>query len=151
MQFPNPLYGRFPVWKPEPVPAVKMAGDLEVRLVNFTTEILDPVGLVKLTNGQMGSNYQWDGSDVRTVFHFAYHSPRGTNERWEISDAELSDATGNVLRDSGWPGGKRVDFVGTLWPDEAAWRLKLELTPDFGYPPEKTRSVEFLVKPPKAE
>jgi hypothetical protein len=37
MRLPNPLYGRFPQWKPEPVPAVKFAGDVEVRLENFMT------------------------------------------------------------------------------------------------------------------
>ena len=35
----NPLYGHFPEWKPEPLPTVKRAGDLEVRLVNLMTGI----------------------------------------------------------------------------------------------------------------
>jgi len=33
LRFQNPLYGRFPQWQPEPLPATKMAGDVQVTLL----------------------------------------------------------------------------------------------------------------------
>ena len=62
---------------------------------------------------------------------------RETNEPWVLHAAELSDAPGNVLRDSyrdAFSHNSRQPplvevfhppLQGTLWPDEAAWRLKL--------------------------
>ena len=113
IRIPNPLYGRFPQWQPEPVPAVKMAGDLEVHLEHFLT--------------LPGRN----GEEARTIFDFALKSAsRGPKETWVIHSGELSDATGNHLlldlRETGEVKSRNL-FTGTLWPDETAWRLRLEL------------------------
>jgi hypothetical protein len=78
-------------------------------------------------------------------------SPSGTSAIWEFFSAELSDATGNVLRNEsftvrfngGFPPKQFVSLPymdtiqGTLWPDEAAWRLKLEFKREFGLAPEE--------------
>jgi hypothetical protein len=137
MQFPNPLYGRFPQWNPEPVPAMKKAGDLEVRLEKLMTGVLDLANPFILTNGIPRYNYRpaIQGRDVKTFFDVAFHSPRATNEGWMIQIAELSDATGNVLYRS--HSGEWGYFGGTLWPDEAAWRLKLDLKRSSGHSPEE--------------
>jgi hypothetical protein len=125
VRIPNPLYKHYPQWKPEPVPAVKMASDVEVRLDDF----------------KAGPQPDYTG------FHVSIRSPRGTNERWALHGLELSDATGNVLRE-----GPRILMLeyhplpeqsfnsgirGSLWPDEPAWRLKLEIKRASGFAPEE--------------
>ena len=156
VRFANPLYGRFPQWKPEPLPAVKKAGDLEVRLEKIMTGVVEFGGQTRKYHPAQG------GENAVTLFDAMIHSPRGTNEQWIIQSAQLSDATGNVLqRFEGiidylgrpaqlsdatgkvLPGlfyeyGYRHAITGTLWPDEAAWRLRLELKRTRGYAPGET-------------
>jgi hypothetical protein len=152
MRFPNPLYRRYPQWKPEPVPAVKMAGDLEVRLESFMTGIWDRTAPKMISNAMPAYNFlpAKQGREVKTVFDVAYHSPRGTNEVWMTQSVELSDATGNVLRGQLFrfdQSGEADSIGGTLWPDEAAWRLKLELKRSFGYLPEELATFKNVPVP----
>jgi hypothetical protein len=149
IRIPNPLYGNYPEWKPEPVPAVKKVGDLEVRL--------DYLMAVRRVGGE--STINPDGSlgipyNPGTKFDFSVRSSRGTNEMWVLQSAELSDATGNVVRDTwfqwsynafqGYARPQLTEWAaysesvhGTLWPDEAAWRLKLEFKRASGFAPEE--------------
>jgi hypothetical protein len=141
--FPNPVYGHFPQWKPEPVPAVKRTGDLEVRLDEFNTGTENAGGYVVHANGSRGLPREaaTKGQNTKTIFDFSFSSPRGTNEVWAPQSAELSDATGNVLVAKAFRGGLQSahseSIRGTLWPDEAAWRLKLEVKRAGGYAPEE--------------
>jgi hypothetical protein len=152
ISFTNPLYGHFPEWKPEPVPAVKKAGDLEVRLVKLMTGIELSGRSPVLANGKQGIGFQpaQKGIHLATLFDVLLTSARGTNEEWVVQNAELSDATGNVLAfpsnhsSSGdnvspmtFSGEYRLSIPGTLWPDEAAWRLKLELKRKSGFAPDE--------------
>jgi len=151
--FPNPCYGQFPAWKPEPLPAVKEAGDLEVRLGDFTTGAWVNGGVFVKANESGGHHVTpaVRGQDTVTAFDVSLMSPSGTSAIWEFFSAELSDATGNVLRNEsftvrfngGFPPKQFVSLPymdtiqGTLWPDEAAWRLKLEFKREFGLAPEE--------------
>jgi hypothetical protein len=82
-----------------------------------------------------------------TRFDVTLSSTRGTNETWALHCAELSDATGNVLRQESrnvfleYHIPPKPSFTssipGTLWPDEAAWRLKLEFKRASGFAPEE--------------
>ena len=131
VRFPNPLYDRFPQWQPQPLPLVKPAGDVEVRLQDFITGVLvRPYVNTDYRPGQKGEG-------VSTLFDLSLKS-RGTNEVWEIASADLSDATGNrihAMPNEGLiTGPNRSSFKGVLPPDEAAWRLKVELKRTFPYP-----------------
>jgi len=148
ISIPNPLYGKYPQWKPEPIPAVKRAGDLEVRLDDFMAVRQVGGGSTIKADGSLGIPY-----NPGTKFDFSVRSSRGTNEVWGLQSAELGDATGNVLK--AWYGSIPLEvqgfpppqlnewaaysqsFEGTLWPDEAAWRLKLELKHASGFGPEE--------------
>ena len=166
VKVPNPLYGKYPQWKPEPIPAVKKAGDLEVRLDDFVTGSQVGGATVAKANGSW--NLPFDraekGQKTATGFDFSVRFSRGTNEVWVLHSAELSDATGNVLRNTllqtliepfegygppqlaGW-GAYSESIHGTLWPDEAAWRLKLEFKRASGFAPEEVVTFKDVPVP----
>src|SRR6185503_11494910 len=91
----------------------------------------------------------------------SWRSAKGTNETWVEHSSELRDVTGNVLRGGSSSLGSLFyfrpptapDWVpyssslwGTLWPDENAWRLKLEFKRTSGFAPEEL--VTFKVPVP---
>jgi hypothetical protein len=122
VSFPNPLYGRFAQWHPEALPITKQSGDLKVRL-----NALRP--------GFKGFGVDFDAD---------YHQPEATNRMWSLLSADLSDATGNRMHVSSLLNSARFheptgwkSLLGRLWPDEAAWRLKLEFKRGTGYAPEE--------------
>jgi hypothetical protein len=120
----NPLFKSFPQWQPDPPGAVKMAGDLEVRIAEFSRE----------------------------QHVLAISSPRGTNEAWEVHNEELSDITGNVQRKPpGYyrPRGKSLMWLGPrLWQGEQAWRYKVELKRCRSYMPEDLVTFNNVAVPP---
>jgi hypothetical protein len=118
VRLPNPFFGHFPQWQPESLPAVKMAGDLEVRVDGVTVSALPP----SYATAQVG-------------FTVACKSPPvGAKGSWKLHTARLSDATGNsLLLDN--DGGYILDYAagcsfafpsGLLWPHESAYLLELE-------------------------
>ena len=161
ISIPNPLYGNYPQWKPEPVPTVKKAGDLEVRLDDLVTTNRAG-GAIIMANGSVGHPFQ-----PATKFAFSVRSSSETNEEWVLESAELDDATGNVLRYSSttsfsstmmaFAGYHRPQqnewaaysesFAGTLWPGEAAWRLKLEFKRALGFAPEEVVTFKNVPVP----
>jgi hypothetical protein len=95
VRFANPLFGKFPVWQPEPVPAVKQAGDLNVRLHSFTSDF-QPVwnpGYPFMVRGAVRLGTE----GVETRFLVSTSSTTGTNNGWVLQNATLSDPTGNFL------------------------------------------------------
>ena len=151
VRFLNPVFGRFPQWQPETLPATKRVGDFEVCLEKLQHEgfgasqgpdTLSPIG--------RASDYRTTlkgEKNVFTAFSLSVGSLSGTDERYQIVSSELSDATGNHIRGflESYPfltpmagGTSRIDSYGNvidgvLWPDEAAWRLKVELKRDSGF------------------
>jgi hypothetical protein len=112
--------------------------------------------VVSKGNGSRGRPVQAPakGQDTVTGFDFSLRSARGTNEVWVLESAELGDATGNVISSRSFmssylafEGHARPQLTewaaytesitGTLWPDEAAWRLKLEFKRASGFAPEE--------------
>ena len=149
VRFSNPLFGQFPQWQPETLPATKSAGDFDVQLQNIWIEGIDaglgPTALPPNWIRMRASQPALKGEQgVFTVFNLSLRSSSGTGERYEIVSSELSDATGNhihgfrdpipteaqrTMQDDGY-----VNVIGgVLWPDEAAWRLKVELKRDSGF------------------
>jgi len=166
ISIPNPLYEKYPEWKPEPVPAEKKAGDLEVRLDDLIAGGQVGGTSVIKTNGSRGQPYHAasKGQDTVTRFNFSVRSSSGTNEVWVLQSAELSDATGNVIRNTSFmssylafEGHARRQLTewaaytesipGTLWPDEAAWRLKLEFKRASGFAPQEVVTFKNVPVP----
>ena len=140
VNFPNPAYGHFGEWQPEPLPAVKQSGELEIGL-NQVVAASQPLAALPLQ--PIGAN-EPPRSDMETYAHFAYSitSTRGTNETWGLHKAELGDITGNMLAGKvpasatvpANNGGLIDAYIRDgLWPDEAAWRLKLDFKSRLGF------------------
>ncbi len=168
LSFPNPLFGHFPQWQPEPLPAVKTVGDLEVRL--DAVESGHPISgaTIERPNGGRAPAYepiQGGQTPNQTGIDLSLRSAKGTNELWVMHSAELSDATGNTLRSawtqagdwlaSGFPRRSAPGWIGycesipgTLWPDETAWHLKLELKRASGFDPAELVAFKKVPVPP---
>ncbi len=153
IRFPNPLYGQFPQWQAESLPIVKQSGDLEVRLDAVTSGHPESGATIMRPNGSRAPRYSpiSGGERIQAGIDISVRSAKGTNETWIPHHIVLTDAIGNVLESTssggfllgysnsqqspGWKG-YCEDISGTLWADEAAWRLKLEMKRAFGFPPE---------------
>ena len=158
LAIPNPAYGQFPTWAAEPIPVSKRVGDLEVRLWEFMTGFSGTVSYGGRSDGTYGPIYVpvMNGQDAGTWFGLTAKSTTGTNESWVVHRSELSDATGNVLSGSAeyfnYPQWRaplretvREPISGTLWRDESAWRLKLQLKRAIGF--DSTAVITFTNVP----
>jgi hypothetical protein len=157
VRFLNPLYGNFPKWQPEPIPAVKKAGDLEVHLEHFMTGGRGGSS-VFLPGGQPVEEVH-PGPTGETFFDVFLNSPSGSNGYWVIQNANVSDPGGNVIYPrtaSSSPyaspmygvGNVRRSVIGTLWPDEPAWRLKLEIKHTLPYAADELVTFKNVAVPP---
>jgi hypothetical protein len=128
--FANPLYGRYPQWRPEPVPAVKHVGDLEARLENMV--VTKYAGAWQVNSPNLEPLRK--GDEAMMIFNLTPKSLLRTNDVWVVHGIELYDITGNRLRtvaaslalDRKLGSGNDYTISGILWPDEAAWRLRVE-------------------------
>lgn len=123
--FRNPAPSAAAPWTPEPLPATKRVDDFDVTLkdvfVNADWNRRRP--LKPVTNAVNAS--------VFARLHFSRDGKR--LDEWSAPKVELSDATGNRLSSSSWSGGLQekdyeLQFTGTLWPDEKAWKMRFELS-----------------------
>ncbi len=136
------------------MPAVRQSGDLTVRLDDLITG--DPDYLVEpvhLAGGeQVGTLRPVNPGEPENVFFDVLAtSGERTNEDWVMHHAVLSDPGGNTLAaDSPTILGKAHELglvSGTLWPDEPAWRLKLEFKRSAGFPPEDVVTLKNVSLP----
>ncbi len=142
LSFANPRYRDYPQWQPESLPVTRRAGDLEVTLQDVETGH-DSNSTTKARKGggytvEFGTN-RVDGRNA-TVVDLNLRPLVNTNEVWQAIGVDVSDATGNSAHNSGmsWNGGSSsFAFAPGLWPDEAAWKLKLELKRTEGFRPEE--------------
>jgi hypothetical protein len=120
----NPLFGRYPQWKAEPLPASRMAGDVRVKLTKFA----------------FSSNAPAPAVSRESSFTIETESRWGSHESWLVESCELSDATGNDLFQgyANPAGTNSYRLRGTLWPGEQAYKLRLALKRVTGYEPGET-------------
>lgn len=80
---PNPVYRRYPTWKPEDLPATNQTRDLAASLV-------------RLENRWSGSRH--DGFELKRLSltpEFQLMEGGQATAEWELDDLEVEDATGN--------------------------------------------------------
>ena len=137
--FHNPLFKRFRQWHADPLPNAKEAGDLKLQLE--TLEADEPVSQAAIH--KLGSQAARRGFARETIFNLLLE-PSTPNEIWRIQSVTLDDATGNVLSIPPLHPGQaasdarliqgynRFSIPATLWPDEAAWRLRVAVKRAYG-------------------
>jgi hypothetical protein len=136
LTFANPLHQTYPQWQPEPLPATKRTGDLEVTVQKFET---GHNSNLNYHDHEYGTNLA-DGRNC-TAVSLKFRPLTNTNESWQVCRAELTDATGNHVHNFGmsWnPNDASFAFYPSLWPGEAAWKIKLELKRTEGFRPGET-------------
>lgn len=131
-RIPNPCPGPHPVWKAGPIPVAVTNAELEIILEKFAA----------------------DTDRLRTwcVFRVRENGHRSTT--WLPAVYEVSDATGNHWRPAVDPplqgaNGRVIGcFLGALWPDEDAWKVRVEFRSlDKESKNRLSFVVEFLAKP----
>jgi hypothetical protein len=140
----NPLFARYPVWVPEPVPAPKIAGDLNVTLTGLQTGIcLDDPGRAAQANATQYS---------RAIF--TIQQLGRPDAFWRARSVEIVDATGNrwspfIPPESLKHNDQRNElvFAGALWPGEAAWKLRVEFARTAGFEDQELWTVRGLRVP----
>jgi hypothetical protein len=126
----NPLFAKYPTWTPDPEHATQSSGHLSVELKRLVTGTSGGSTLstssdgsthfILHTNQPGGRNYSVVETKISTGGH--------TNEQWEVTGVTVSDATGNVVKNSSLStggDGSATSFNPSLWPCETAWKLKI--------------------------
>jgi hypothetical protein len=144
LPFANPLYGAFPEWKAEPLPATRRAGDVAVTLEQVSTGHDQNTSYHGARNGrsliEFGTNRS-DGQN-KTVCFVQFRPLTDTNQTWVVASEEVSDATGNKARNTSFGWGSLEEgffsFEPGLWPSESAWKLRCEIKRARGFDPGET-------------
>ncbi len=136
----NPEYRAYPQWQPEALPATKKVGDVEATLIQVTTGIGNNMSYSWLPDGGHFVSFGTNRDDGRneTGCRLQLWSLTDTNQVWRVDHVELSDATGNVIPNTGMSWGGEDDvfsFNPGLWTNESAWKLRCEIKRTKGFAP----------------
>jgi len=140
MMIPNPVYWRYPQWTPEPLPATKLASDVEVTLHQVITGVSEEIRPTQLADRRriIELAERREGEANENVCRMTLRSLLNTNEVWCLGGVTVSDATGNRITNRTL---ERQDsyftFTPGLWTNEAAWKLSCKLKRVEGFLPEE--------------
>lgn len=138
----NPARGSFLKWTPDPLPNTQSDGDLDVTLTKVVADAPSPYN--------RGNGVPKDdpmNKCVQVAFDIQQKGQSVTN--WSPVRVETSDATGNDTR--AWinnyrqnsPNGDPMGYFYQpgLWPDEPAWKLRLEFSRTSGFSDDEVWTV----------
>ncbi|HEX5398421.1 MAG TPA: hypothetical protein VFY06_05165 [Verrucomicrobiae bacterium] len=136
----------FPKWTPEPLPDRETNGDWTMTL----TRLVAGVNLPSQTNSDNPDAARNKG--VQLTFHAERAGKPVTS--WQLASVEITDATGNRTGINSWAkGASPVQWNGDegtftypngLWPDEPAWKLRLEMTQTAGFSRDEQWTVQNI-------
>jgi hypothetical protein len=137
----NPARKSFPTWTAETLPDTKEDDDFSATLTKLVAGAAAP--------------YQRDQDDaddaankgVQATFHAERNGNAVTN--WEPVSVVTSDATGNhvgggVEKNDWQDGDDTVVYQYGLWPDEAAWKLRVEFSQKSNFAESEVWSVQDI-------
>ncbi|HUB87466.1 MAG TPA: hypothetical protein VMB22_06205 [Verrucomicrobiae bacterium] len=122
----NPARGKsFPQWTPEPLPDTQSDGDLSVTLTKLISGVPMP-----FNRGDTDPDDVMN-KGVQAVFHVERDDQAVQN--WQPVSVQTSDATGNsisgvVVQNNWQDGDDAVFYQYGLWPDEPAWKVRVEFS-----------------------
>jgi hypothetical protein len=139
---PNPTSGPHPTWTPEAFPVTRQDGDLVVALTGLTT------GARQDDSGRPAAA----GEESWTHARFRLTQNGRPTTIWRSSGGTLADAAGNawsprMTARSFSQGEETFSLLGTLWPDETAWKLRARFTRTAGFRPDELWTVPSVVVP----
>jgi hypothetical protein len=124
----NPAHKKFPQWTPEPLPNTKKADGISVTLHAFGTGLDHSYTSTWVQNRELVQfkPKRQDGNNY-SAFNVSFEENGQTNAPWTVANTFFADATGNEISNSSRSGsGSGIYLVSpSLWPNEAAWKLKL--------------------------
>jgi hypothetical protein len=144
LPFANPLYGSFPQWQPEPLPATRRVDDVAVTLEQVSTGHDQNSSVRADSNGRVSHEFGTNRVDGQnsTVCFIRLQPLINSNQVWCVAGEEVSDATGNKARNTslGWGSIEEgyFSFEPGLWPSESAWKLRCEIKRARGVDPGDT-------------
>jgi hypothetical protein len=121
----NPARGPFPAWTAESLPDAKDDDDLSATLTKLA------YGADSNMNRNQDNPDDPMNKGVQATFNVSYKGKPVTN--WQPVSIETSDATGNhvngnVNQNQWQDNDDLVTYQWGLWPDEAAWKLRVEFS-----------------------
>jgi hypothetical protein len=134
----NPVHADAPSWKPEPLPVSREDAGVTFTLAQFTAE--------NVVQPERGFS-----SALNTLkFQIAEQGQRTTN--WQLRAIHASDALGNrnsygVASYSERNGDETWTGNWLLWPDEPAWKLRLEFARRGGFAADELWHVRGIAVP----
>jgi hypothetical protein len=137
----NPARGWFPQWTPEPLPNTQSDGDLDVTLTRLV------YGVQGFYGSRNGINNDPMNRAMLAAFRTEQKGVVVTN--WQPVRIETSDATGNQVMNNGWSNTREGDesvmtYQWGLWPDESAWKLRVEMSRTSGFNDDELWTVENI-------
>jgi hypothetical protein len=136
----NPARGKsFPKWSPESLPDLQSDGDLDVTLTKLVADATSPYN-----RGNGIPKNDPINKTVQLAFDLQQKGQSTTN--WHPVSVETTDATGNYVKgwinqnyQNGQPTG--YFYQPGLWPDEPAWKVRLEFSRTAGFAADELWSV----------
>ncbi|HTR42639.1 MAG TPA: hypothetical protein VMH87_13590 [Pseudomonadales bacterium] len=137
----NPGPRSFPEWHPDPLPNTQSDGDLDVTLTKCS---------FGGSEGFMfGSQNMSPKDPARKAVSVTLHTEQDGNvvTNWQPVQIITSDATGNSIGNNGWSnsrdgnGDATMSYQWGLWPEEKAWKLRVEMSRIAGF----TNSEEWSI------
>jgi hypothetical protein len=139
---PNPGPRSFTEWTPDPIPDTQSDGDLSVTLTKCQ---LGGRGVMFNSDGNSSSKDPMHRG-VELAFHCEQNGTVATN--WHPVSVETSDATGNKTGMSSWSNYQHdtnddpmITYQWGLWPNEPAWKLRVEMSRTSGFTDEEMWGV----------
>ena len=126
----NPGPRSFPDWQPDTMPDTQSDGDLDVTLTRC-------VANAPWNSGQNSTRKDPKNLAVEVAFHTEQNGNVMTN--WQPVQIITSDATGNSVGNSSWSqghdnnGDATMTYQWGLWPNEKAWKLRVEMSRTSGF------------------
>ena len=128
----NPARGSFAKWTPDPLPNSQSDGDLNATLTKLVAGAQSPYN-----RGNGVSRNDPMNKCVQIAFDVQQKGQSATN--WHPIRVVTSDATGNSIQ--GWINDFRQNgqesgyyfYQQGLWPDEPAWKLRVEFSRTSGF------------------
>ena len=127
----NPGSRSFAQWTPDPLPNTQSDGDLDVTLTKLVAGAPSPYNRNNGTPKNDPANLC-----AKINFDAVQNGHPATN--WNPIRVDLTDATGNHLDtwiNGNYQDGQIAEYImqSALWPDEPAWKMRLEMSRSSGF------------------